>query len=361
MLKYVDEYRNAELAGELSQKIKGISTRPFNIMEVCGGHTMSIRKSGIQKIVGGHINLVSGPGCPVCVTSIEDIEKIIALSEEKNAAIATFGDLFYVPGKKKSLADKKAEGSDVRIVYSVSDVLKFAKKEPGKDFIFISIGFETTTPTVAAAVKQAKEENIKNFFILSLNKTMPNALRAVLAHENSKIDALICPGHVSTITGTEMYKFLVEKLGVSCCISGFEPLDILRAIYVLTENFEKGRKVLANAYERAVREKGNIKAKLIMEEVFAESDASWRGFGVIPGSGLRLKKEYSSFDAEKHFDIEIKNVKENPECKCGDILRGFNKPADCSLFKTACTPDTPKGACMVSSEGACAAWYRYGE
>lgn len=361
MLKYVDEYRDVDLSARLAEKIREISTKSFNIMEVCGGHTMSIRKNGIQKLVGENINLISGPGCPVCVTSIEDIEKIIALSELKDVSICTFGDLFYVPGVKKSLADAKAEGSDVRIVYSASDVLKQAKEEPNKKFVFISIGFETTTPTIAAAIKQAEREGINNFFILALNKTMPYALQAVLESEDSKIDALICPGHVSTITGTGMYDFIVKDLGISCCISGFEPVDLLGAIYMLTDLYEKGEKSLVNAYPRAVKEEGNIKAQEMIDEVFEEDDASWRGVGIIPNSGLRLRKKYDRFDADKIFDVKVETSYENRGCKCGDVLRGFKKPTDCGLFGTICSPENPQGACMVSSEGACAAWYKYGE
>lgn len=361
MLKYLDEYRDVEGCLKVSSRIKEISTRPFNIMEICGGHTMSIRKNGVHKLLGDNINLISGPGCPVCVTSISDIDKAIALSRTDNVVVCTFGDMVYVPGTVSSLAEAKADKGEVRTVYSVHDVLGFAKDEPDKKFVFVSIGFETTTPTTAAAVIQAKKEGIDNFSVLALNKTMPAALRAVLEDESSKIDALICPGHVSTITGTGMYRFIVEELGVSCCISGFEPLDLFRAIYVLTELNENGKVDLVNAYERAVREEGNTKAQKIMNEVFEDADVEWRGFGVIPGSGLKLRQHYADLDAEKIFDINIPEPAKSSACICGDILRGSKKPVDCSLFKNGCDPMNPKGACMVSSEGTCAAWFRYGE
>ncbi|MBD3380091.1 MAG: hydrogenase formation protein HypD [Candidatus Omnitrophica bacterium] len=360
MLKYLDEYRDAGLVGEISSRIKGLSSKQLNIMEVCGGHTMSIRKHGIHELVGDNINLISGPGCPVCVTSISDMDRAIALSECGNTVLCTFGDMFSVPGSRSSLEKARAGGADVRTVYSVHDALSFAAEEKDKDFIFLSIGFETTAPTAAAAVLQAKKENIDNFFVLSLNKTMPAALKAVLSGEDSRIDALICPGHVSTITGTGIYRPIVNDLGVSCCVSGFEPADVLSAIYFLVESHEEGRPRLVNAYRRAVREEGNRKACAIIDRVFEPCDAEWRGLGMIPDSGLKLRKEYSGLDAGVRFKVDVPPSAEFPGCICGDILRGAKDPSDCPLFGKACIPEGPKGACMVSSEGACAAWYKYG-
>lgn len=360
MLKYLDDYRDADICLDLSARIKEISTKPFTVMEVCGGHTMAIRKNGIQKLVGENIRLLSGPGCPVCVTSISDIDRAVAVAGIENVTVCTFGDMLYVPGSSGSLASAKAEGADVRTVYSIHDALDFARSEPERNFVFISIGFETTTPTIAAAVMEADKTGVKNFTVLALNKTMPQALRAVLESEDSEIDALICPGHVSTITGTGMYRFIVDELGVSCCISGFEPADLLGAILKLTEMNEKGEVGLVNAYQRAVKEKGNEKAQYIMTEVFEPADVEWRGCGVIPDSGLRVREEYSKYDAEKNYKIDIPQSKKNPACICGDILRGVKRPVDCALFKEQCTPVDPQGACMVSSEGTCAAWYKYG-
>lgn len=359
MLKFVDEYRDIDLCLAAAEKIRAISKRKINIMEVCGGHTTAIRKNGINKLVGENINLISGPGCPVCVTSEEDIDRAVNLCEVKNAAICTFGDLFDVPGAYSSLAKKKSEGADVRIVYSAYDALEFVRREKDKNFIFISIGFETTAPAIAAAVMQAKKEGLDNFYILGLNKTMPDALNAILKH--SKINALICPGHVTAITGVDIYKSIVEDIGISCCVSGFEPLDILTSIYILVELFEKGETTLVNAYGRVVREEGNEKAQGIMHEVFEECDASWRGWGVIENSGLKLRGKYRGFDAMENFKTNVSSVVKNDGCICGDVLMGLKNPRDCRLFGEICTPAEPKGACMVSSEGSCAAWYKYGD
>ena len=353
------DHRDAGKCMELAEAIRDISTRQFNIMEVCGGHTMAIRKSGIDKLVGENIDLISGPGCPVCVTAIEDIDKITTLAEIDDVVICTFGDLFYVPGSETDLAGLKAKGADVRIVYSVHDVLVYAANEPDKKFIFVSIGFETTVPTTAAAVLEAEALHLENFFILGVNKTMPKALRAVLDTDESKINALICPGHVSAITGTGIYTFIVDELALSCCITGFEPLDILKSIYILTELWERGETKLINAYQRVVKNEGNLKALAVIDEVFEPADVPWRGFGVIPGSGLEVKDKYARFNARVVFNTREIQSEEYPACICGDILRGIKKPSDCTLFGKVCTPDGPKGACMVSSEGACAAWYRY--
>lgn len=359
MFKFVDEYRDVDICLDMAAGIRKISKRPMNIMEVCGGHTMSIRKNGVHKMVGDNIKLISGPGCPVCVTSIRDIDKAIALSKTENVAVCTFGDMLYVPGTTGSLAGARAEGADVRTVYSPHDALKFADSEPEKEFVLISIGFETTAPTAAACVVEAGKRGLENFSVLSLNKTMPEALKAVLGDESCKIDALICPGHVSAITGTAMYRPVVDDLGISCCVAGFEPADLLRAIYLLAETFEKGESALINAYERAVKEEGNAKARYIMMEVFDPCDAEWRGCGVIPASGLKINDDLAAFDAEKKFDLQLPEAKEVPGCICGDILRGTRQPVDCPLFGNGCDPMAPKGACMVSSEGTCAAWYKY--
>jgi len=361
MLKFLDEYRDKDACLEIADRIKSISKKKINIMEVCGGHTMAIRKNGINKIVGKNVDLISGPGCPVCVSAIEDIDDVITLSKMPGVVICTFGDLFYVPGTESSLAKEKANGADVRIVYSVKDAVEFAKDEKTENFVFISIGFETTAPTSAAAIIEASEFGINNFFIVSLNKTLPSALKALLSDKNSKVDALICPGHVSTITGPDMYKFIVEELGIPCCISGFEPTDLLTSIFMLVEMCENSLPRLANAYERAVHRQGNEKAKIIMKEVFKDEDAIWRGLGTIPDSGLGLKPRYKRFDARENFNIKKTGAKENPACICGEILRGSKKPTECSLFRRSCRPDDPKGACMVSSEGSCAAVFKYGD
>ncbi|MBU1083555.1 MAG: hydrogenase formation protein HypD [Candidatus Omnitrophota bacterium] len=361
MTRYVDEYRDAGLCAEISAKIKDISRKPFNIMEVCGGHTMSIRKNGIHKMVGNNIRLMSGPGCPVCVAAVSDVDKAAAVSLTDNTVLCTFGDMMRVPGSKMSLITARALGGDVRTVYSVQDALKYAKAEPDKMFVFLAAGFETTAPTIAAAIIQAGSEDVRNFSVLSLLRTMPRALEAVLSGKPARIDALLCPGHVTVVTGTEMYRTIVAKRGVSCCVSGFEPADILRAIYELTKMHEASEPGLFNAYERVVEENGNLSAKRAIDEVFEPASTSWRGLGVIPLSGLKIKEKYSDYDAEKRLDIKVQESAEKPGCICGDILRGARVPEDCGLFGKTCTPEDPMGACMVSSEGTCAAWYQYGK
>lgn len=361
MLKFVDEYRRPEECLEIAARIRALSHKKMNIMEVCGGHTMAIHKYGLHKLLGENIKLISGPGCPVCVTAMEDIDAAIALSFAPKVVICAFGDLFYVPGTDSSLAQRSAERhADIRVVYSVYDALNFAKAEQDKRFIFISIGFETTAPTAAAAILRAAAEGVDNFYILGLNKTMPEALAALLGDKQAKIDALICPGHVSAITGIAMYGFIVERLGISCCVSGFEPLDLLTSIYILAALGEQGQAKLFNAYKRAVPHDGNPKAQRLISEVFEPADASWRGLGRISNSGLKLKKSYVRFEARENFDLKVSPAKETAGCLCGEILRGKKQPADCPHFGRTCTPGEPRGACMVSSEGACAAWYKYG-
>ncbi|MBD3296602.1 MAG: hydrogenase formation protein HypD [Candidatus Omnitrophica bacterium] len=360
MLKFVDEYRDTDICLEMAEKIRRLAEKQVNIMEVCGGHTMSIRRNGIHKMVGDRVRLVSGPGCPVCVTPTPDIDKAIAIAALPGVAVCTYGDMMYVPGSRTSLAGARTEGADVRMVYSPQDVIEFAGNEPGTEFVFLSIGFETTAPTAAAAIVEAQRKNIANFSVMALNKTMPQALETVLSDDNCEIDGLLCPGHVSTITGTGMYERIVERTGVSCCVSGFEPADILRAIFSIVEMHEKGERAVMNAYERVVRKEGNPRARYIMSEVFDPCDSRWRGLGVISRSGLAINEQYSNMDAEKRFYVEVPEQREDPVCICGDILRGAGEPGQCPLFGTICTPENPKGACMVSSEGTCAAWYRYG-
>jgi len=361
MIKFVDEYRNPALCLKASEKIKAISKKKIRIMEVCGGHTMAIRKNGLNKLVGGNITFISGPGCPVCVTALQDVDTAIALSKLEGITVCTFGDLFYVPGSSSSLAESKSEGADVRVVYSADDALNLAGRQRDKKVVFISIGFETTAPTAAAAILRAQAEGLDNFYILALNKTMPAALRAILGSGDTKIDALICPGHVSTITGIEIYRFIVEEFKIPCCVCGFEPLDIMTGVYILAGLSEENKAELVNAYKRVVRDEGNKKARSIMREVFEKADAPWRGIGVIPSSGLRLRSPYKRFAARERFNIDVPPAKENPGCICGEVLRGIKRPADCPLFAKTCSPSRPQGACMVSSEGICSAWYKYGD
>lgn len=329
----------------------------FNIMEVCGSHTMAISKYGLRQIMPRNIRLISGPGCPVCVTAQNEIDSIIELAN-KNVTIATFGDLIRVPGNKSSLQEERAAGRDVKVFYSPIDALQYAKENPTKEVVFIGIGFETTIPTVAVTIEKAKTENIKNYSVYCLHKTMPEALRALLVG-GSNVQGFLLPGHVSTITGMGIYKFLADDFGVGGVISGFEAKDILMSIIMLLKNYKKPS--IEIQYKRVVKAEGNIEAQKIIDEIFEPCSSTWRGLGEIKGSGLKINNKYSDFDAALKFGI--KPVGENIEikgCRCGDVLKGFIAPHECSLFGKACTPENPVGPCMVSSEGSCAAFYKYG-
>lgn len=357
-MKYLLEYRNREIANSLLEKIKNKSTRNIRIMEVCGGHTMAIRKYGIQNLLPDTIQLLSGPGCPVCVTEQLFIDKAIALSEYQDVIITTYGDLIRVPGSESSLDREKAKGLDIRIVHSTLESLQIAEENPSKKIVFLGIGFETTTPSTAIAVLKAKEKNLDNFFILSAHKTMPNAM-AALIESGSKIDGYIGPGHVSTIAGSKIYDSLVKNHKLSIAISGFEPVDILQSIYLLICQLEENNPGVQIQYKRAVTYEGNLKAQQIVQQVFHPSDDYWRGIGSIPGSGMSLNESFIQFNAERAFQLKVHASPEPKGCLCGNILRGVNIPTDCKLFGKKCVPENPVGACMVSSEGTCAAYYRY--
>ena len=360
MLQYIDQFRNPELVEFIMDKIHHECPRQnLKFMEVCGGHTIAIFKYGIQKLIPDSIQLISGPGCPVCVTETEFIDQALALAQLPDVIITTFGDMVRVPGSKTSLQQERGSGIDVRICYSVMDALKIAQENPLKEIVFLGIGFETTAPTVAAAIKTASDQSIRNFSILSAHKTMPNAMQALLDSGEIGLNGFICPGHVSTITGIHIYDFIAEKYRIPCVVSGFEPLDILETILMLIRLVNEGQGKVANQYTRSVKENGNPKAREIMLEVFEESDSNWRGLGIIPGSGLRIRSKYRDFDARNRFKITPKPATEYPGCICGDILRGVKNPVDCALFGKVCHPEDPKGACMVSSEGTCATWLKY--
>lgn len=359
-MKYIDEYRNTDLGKRLIKRISDISRRPVKLMEFCGGHTVSILKNGIRQLLPPNIEMLSGPGCPVCVTPVGDIDKAVALSSRPEIIITTFGDMIRVPGSTSSLQKEKAQGADVRVVYSTRDALEIARQNPLKKVVFVGVGFETTAPTVAASILIAYKEGLSNYYILSLHKLCPPVMKALLLSHEIKLDGIICPGHVSTITGARPYEFLGNEFNISAVIAGFEPLDILYAIDMLVKQIENREHILENAYTRAVRYDGNIQALKIMNEVFETDDSSWRGIGVVPDSGLRLKDKYQAFDAEKVFEIEKINIRENPACICGDILRGVKNPYDCKLFRDVCNPGNPIGPCMVSAEGSCSAYYLYG-
>jgi len=359
-LKHSAEYRERELAKGIADKIKAISNKHIRIMEVCGTHTVSIFRSGIRSVLPGSITLLSGPGCPVCVTSQKDIDSFVSLSRMKDVIITTFGDLMRVPGSGSSLQKENAEGGDIRMVYSTFDALKIAEKNPDKEVIFLGVGFETTTPTIAASILAAKKTGLTNFSVFSAHKTVPPALFALMKTENVKIDGFLLPGHVTVVIGMDAYQPFAEKFQIPCVVGGFEPADILQAIYKITKQIERSSPDLENAYPRAVTKTGNEKAKVIMKKVFAVSDADWRGIGAIPKSGLDIREEFEFFNAKKRFPLTIPDTKEPKGCACGEILTGIKIPTECALFKTVCTPIDPVGPCMVSTEGTCAAYYKYG-
>lgn len=358
-LKHIEEYRDAGLAKGLREKIHEISKKKLRLMEVCGTHTMSIFRHGIRSVLPGTITLLSGPGCPVCVTAQKDIDAFIEFSKLKDVIVTTFGDLIKVPGSVSSLGRQKAEAADVRIVYSVFDAVRIASENKDKEVVFCGVGFETTIPTIAAGILMAKGQGLTNFSVYSANKLTPPALAALMETKGIEINGFILPGHVSVITGTKAYLSTFEKYDIPSVIAGFEPIDILQAILILIEQNERGRPALVNAYPRAVSDEGNTKAKQIMEEVFELCHATWRGIGEIPFSGMGLKKSYEAFDAALKFNMNLPDVPEPKGCACGQILMGLKTPEECGLYKKKCTPMTPVGPCMVSSEGSCAAFYKY--
>ncbi len=359
-MKYVDEYRGQDFVHSLTKKIHSISDRTLRIMEVCGTHTMSIFKHGLRRMLPEQIKLISGPGCPVCVTPAGVIDAFVELANRPEVIIATFGDMIRVPGTGHSLMQTRAAGAEIHIVYSPMDALELAAQQPDKLVVFLSVGFETTTPTIAATILEAATRQMDNFCIFPANKIMPPPLKALMQDPNLQVDALLCPGHVSIISGSESYRFLVEDYGISCVVAGFEPTDILLSILALVRQVQEERPDVENCYGRVVTAEGNIKARKIVETVFTPVDSEWRGLGSIKDSGLTLQDKYSRFDITRRLDIDIQPSCEPKGCRCGDILKGISQPQECPLFGKGCTPTVPIGPCMVSSEGTCAAWYRYG-
>lgn len=359
-MKFIDEYRDRERVAIIAQRIRKLSKRPVSLMEVCGGHTMAIHKFGLLSMLPENVKLLSGPGCPVCVSSQLFIDKAIALSRHEGVILTTYGDLIRVPGSVSSLEKERAAGADIRIVYSVLEAVELARKNPDHHVVFIGIGFETTAPASASAVLKSQNEGIGNFYLLSAHKVMPPVMDA-LVQDGVKIDGFIAPGHVCAITGTEMYRAFPEKYRLGVVVSGFEPLDIMQSIYMLVRQMEEQKPMLENEYSRVVKTEGNLTARQIMADVFDSRDDDWRGLGVIPDSGLKLKEKYKGFDAEQRFSINVPKPVESKRCICGEILKGKKNPSDCTLFAGKCSPDSPIGACMVSSEGTCSTWYKYGE
>ena len=359
-MKFIDEYQDSKLARGLVYRIAQRSTRTIRLMEFCGGHTHAILRYGIRELVPKTVEMKSGPGCPVCVTATTDLDKAIAMAHLPDAITVTFGDMIRVPGSYSSLQQAKAEGADVRIVYSTMDAVEIAETNPGKSVIFIGIGFETTAPTIAASILKAQREKIENFYVLCLSKLTPPVMKALLDSGEVKLDGIIGPGHVSVIIGSYPYEFIPRDYGVACVVSGFEPLDILLCIDELVEQIQKGKPKVEIAYPRGVKAEGNRNAQRVMEDVFEIGEANWRGIGIIPQSGLKIREKYEQFDADRAFSVSLKPPKEPEGCRCGDVIRGAATPLECKLFRRVCTPETPIGPCMVSSEGACAAYYLYG-
>ncbi|MCD4754439.1 MAG: hydrogenase formation protein HypD [Deltaproteobacteria bacterium] len=358
-MRYIDEYRDPELSRKILDNIRVISRKRIRLMEVCGTHTMAIFRSGIRALLPETITILSGPGCPVCVTSQYEIDTFIEVAGMKDVIVATFGDLMRVPGTHSSLQKERAEGKDIRIVYSAFDALDIAESNPQKEVVFLGIGFETTAPTIAASIVGGEKRKLDNFSVLCAHKLVPPALAALMAADGVKIDGFICPGHVSVIIGSMAYLPVVEKYNVPCVVSGFEPADILQSIYVLVKQIKAGDAKLQNEYRRAVAFDGNERARQIMYQVFEPTDARWRGIGMIPQSGLNIRREFDSFNAEKRFDLAVPDSKEPKGCACGEILMGMKTPPECPLYKKVCTPTHPVGPCMVSTEGTCAAYYKY--
>jgi hydrogenase expression/formation protein HypD len=360
-MKYLSEFRAVPPVAPLLQELRGIDLpkRRIVLMEVCGTHTMAIARSGLKKLLPGSVRLISGPGCPVCVSPQSYLDKAIELARRKDCIIATFGDMFRVPGSRSSLEKEKAGGADVRIVYSPLDALAIARSRPERSVVFLSVGFETTTPTIAATVTAAAQGHLRNIFFLCANKLIPPAMKSLLDGGALALDGFLCPGHVSAVIGPRPYREIAEKYAVPCVIAGFEPVDILQAVVMLARQTAEGRTAVEVQYDRIVHSDGNAKARAAVDLVFESTDAQWRGIGTIPESGLKLRKAFKHFDAERMFDISAGPSAEPKGCLCGAVLQGLKEPTDCRRFGTSCTPLNPVGACMVSSEGTCAAYYKY--
>jgi hydrogenase expression/formation protein HypD len=359
-MKYILEFRGREEARRLADRIRSVPlARRVTLMEVCGSHTMAIHRFGIRDLLPEAVNLISGPGCPVCVTDMAYIDRAVAIGRRPGVLIATFGDMMKVPGSRTSLSHERAAGGDVRVVYSTLDALEIARRHPDRQVVFLGIGFETTAPTIAAAVQQARRERVPNFSVLVAHKLIPPAMEALARDPAVGVHGYLCPAHVSAVIGANAYAFLPARYGVACAVVGFEPLDILQGIYLLLRQVVRGAPTVENEYSRVVRPDGNLVAQRLLAETFQPCDDRWRGIGLLPGSGLALRDEFAEYDAARRFPVELEPVREPAGCRCGDILKGICGPTDCPLFGTGCTPENPVGACMVSSEGTCAAWYKY--
>jgi len=362
-MKFQDEFRDRSLVQNMARNIRRMAEKlkaPVNFMEVCGTHTMSIYQYGIRSLLPDNVRLVSGPGCPVCVTPVGYLDRALACTTDPQNIIATFGDMLRVPGSHSSLMEERARGADIRILYSPLDAVELARNNPDRRVIFLGVGFETTAPTVAASILQAADQKLTNYCVLASHKTMPVPMEILTADPELNLAGYLCPAHVSTVIGGNAYKPLVEKYRIPCVVTGFEPADVMQGIEMLLAQVLRGESRVQIQYSRAVSWEGNKKAQAILHQLFESVDAVWRGLGLIPGSGLSIRGEYAGFDAEKVLTLDLPEPIENEACRCGEVLKGKLSPFDCPLFSTVCTPESPVGACMVSSEGTCAAAYKYG-
>ncbi|HEY7693433.1 MAG TPA: hydrogenase formation protein HypD [Gaiellaceae bacterium] len=360
-MRYVDEYRDGRLARKLAAEIAELAAEPVRIMEVCGGHTHAIARHGLEDLLPPEVEYLHGPGCPVCVIPMGRVDDAIALAAQPGVTLATFGDLLRVPGRRGSLLEAKAAGADVRMVYSPLDALELARLEPAREVVFFAIGFETTAPATAITLLRAREAGVRNFSVFCNHVTIVPPLRAILDTPGTRIDAFIAPGHVSTVIGTEPYRFIPEQYGKQVVVAAFEPLDLLASTAMILRQRAEGRCEVENQYTRVVRPEGNPRALAAIAETMELRDTfEWRGLGFIRESALRLRPELAEWDAEERFELPGERVPDRKACQCGQILVGAIKPHECKVFGTACTPERPLGTCMVSSEGACAAYYAYG-
>ena len=364
-MKFIDEFRNQDLVQDIARRLGALAplapSGPATIMEVCGTHTMAAARFGLKSLLPAGVQLISGPGCPVCVTAPYDLDAFLALGERPATVLASFGDMLRVPGSHNSLEGQRARGADVRVVYSPLDAVELARQNPEREVVFFGVGFETTMPATAMAMRLAAEYGLANFAVLCVHKTMPAALRALLAGGEVRVSGLLCPGHVTTIIGASAYDFIPAEFGIPCAVTGFEPVDMMLGIEAILRQINHRQAFVANVYTRAVQAQPNARARELLDEVFAPADADWRGLGVIPGSGVTIRGKYARFDARARFPEVWERLAPPPPsaCRCGDVLRGVLRPTQCPLFAQACSPAQPLGPCMVSAEGACAAAYRY--
>ena len=358
-MKFIDEYRDADLVKDYLEKIQHLVSRPWSVMEICGGQTHSLVKNGIIDLLPENVTMVHGPGCPVCVTPVELIDKAVEIALDKDSILCSFGDMLRVPGSSKSLLKAKAEGGDVRIVYSPLDAVNLARDQKDKKVVFFAVGFETTAPVNALSVLHAKKYGLNNYFLLTSHVLVPPAMEVLLQDKETKIDGFLAAGHVCTVMGSSEYLPIADKYGIPIVITGFEPVDLLRGLLSCLQQLEQGENKVENQYKRVVSEHGNLQAKDMINEVFEVTDRSWRGIGTLPNSGFSLRKAYSRYDADIQFELAMKQEKTPNKCIAGTILKGLKKPVDCPEFGKSCTPENPLGAPMVSSEGACAAYYNY--